>query len=321
MSAPVHVDHFSYALGEHKHSAAESAAAGRTITSAEHLEDAGFRYHHICGPSTTAYDLALAAVRPLQRYLGEVDAIVYATTIPANANVAPAQRYAASRDVKHLMDFPASRLQADLGLDGAFVVGLNQQACTGMLGALRLARSLVTSEPEVRRVLCVTADRFPDGALYEQAYNLISDGAAACVVSAEPAAFRLVAAHQVTNGGLALASDDETVGSYFGYTLRVVEGTLSRAGLEANDIAWVVGQNTHRLAWDVLCPLLRLRRDRVVCPTLPDIGHVIAADNVANLVDLIAQDLLRPGDRLLLVMAGYGMSWQAAVVEYLGGRP
>src|SRR5690606_39577843 len=58
-------------------------------------------------------------------------------------------------------------------------IGLGQQACTSMLGSLRIARALLRDEPELGRILCVSADRFPDGAEHEQAYNLISDGAAA----------------------------------------------------------------------------------------------------------------------------------------------
>lgn len=75
------------------------------------------------------------------------------------------------------MDFPASHLHADFGLHRAIVVGLHQQACTGMLGALHLARLMLRSEPETARVLCVTADRFPSDALYEQSYNLIGEKA------------------------------------------------------------------------------------------------------------------------------------------------
>src|SRR5207244_2442363 len=89
-------------------------------------------------------------------------------------------------------------------------IGLNQQACTGMLGSLRLARMLLLTEPEMQRILCVTADRFPEGAFYEQSYNLISDGAAACVVSAEPTGFRWIAGHAITNGAMAMVSAETT---------------------------------------------------------------------------------------------------------------
>src|SRR5262249_1169537 len=155
----------------------------------------------VCGAGTRAYDLALRAVAPLRGELADVDAIVYATTLPCNGNVGDERQFHATGDVKHLMDFPVSRLQADLGLRPAQVFGLNQQACTGFLGAVNLARYVLAGEPAFARVLCLTADRFPEGAYYEQAYNLISDGAAACIVQREPTptGFRILGSHAITN--------------------------------------------------------------------------------------------------------------------------
>jgi 3-oxoacyl-[acyl-carrier-protein] synthase III len=319
---PVFVDSFSYALGERKYHISDSAAEGRLFSSADDLQSAGFRWHHVCEPGTSGYDLARAAVGPIAvaGRLAGIDAIVYSTCLPLNGNVGSQDCWQATRDVKYLMDFPVSRLQAEFGLDDAVAIGLNQQACTAMLGSLRIGAAMLNSEPEWRRVLCVTADRFPDGAVYEQAYNLISDGAAACLVTRRPGpgAFRLVGAHHITNGGLGQASDDETVGSYFSYMHRLVTQALSRAGLSAADLDWVVTQNTNDKAWAILSRMLCVDLDKIVFPSLPDAGHVISADNVVNLVSLIESGRIRPGDRLLLVMAGFGLNWQATILEATG---
>lgn len=313
----VFVDSWVYALGERKMHVGESAAAGRLLSDPADLESAGFRYHHVCEPGTGAYDLARTVGARL-REAGEldgVDAIVYATCIPVNANVGAVADWERTRDVKYLMDFPAGRLQADLDLDGAVVIGLDQQACTAMLGSLRVAGAMLGAEPGWERVLCVTADRFPEGAVYEQAYNLISDGAAACVVSRRPTGLRLVTAHQITNGALGAASDDETVGSYFAYTHRLVRETLARAGLAPADIDWFVTQNTNDKAWQILARLLGVDHDRVWAPSMPDTGHVISADNVVNLSLLLESGRVRPGQRIALVMAGFGLNWQCVVLE------
>jgi 3-oxoacyl-[acyl-carrier-protein] synthase-3 len=195
------------------------------------------------------------------------------------------------------------------------VVGLNQQACTSMLGSMRLARALLAAEPDLRRVLCVTADRFPEGSLYEQAYNPISDGAAACLVGREPAELRIRACHHITNGGLAQAGDDETVGSYFAYMHRLISETLAKAALTAADIDWVVTQNTHEKTWAILGRLLGIAEDKVWFPSIREVGHVISGDNVVNLRLLLDSGRLLPGQRVLLTMAGFGLNWQSLILE------
>ena len=315
MNREVFVDHIGYALGEVTRTVEETGARGDLLSQPEVLREAGFCVHHVSGPRQTAYDFARQAVQTVERELGNVGAIIYSTCIPANANIGRADAYLESRDVKNLMDFPASHLQSDFGLDRAIVIGLSQQACTGLLGSLRLAQALLRSEPETERVLCLTSDRFPEGALYEQSYNLISDGAAACVVSLAPAAFRLLAAHGITNGALAQASDDETAGSFFAYTHRVIQETLAKAGLQISDVAWFVAQNMNRKATDILARLLKFDPGRAVSPTLPEVAHVISGDNLINLKYLAERGQIQGGERVLLCMAGYGLNWQCVILE------
>jgi 3-oxoacyl-[acyl-carrier-protein] synthase III len=312
---PVHLDSLTFAVGDTLETLEEASRARRLLSPVAALRDAGFEAHHVCLPETSAYDLARRAVEAIVGELGEIDAIVYATCMPANANLGSAATFRITRDVKHLMEFPASHLQADFGLASASVVGLDQQACTGMLGSIRLARALVSVEPEVHRVLCVTADRFPEGAVYEQAYNLVSDGAAGCIVSDAPGRFRFVAAHALTNGALALASDDETVGSYFTYSHRVIGETLKKAGMTIADIAWIVPQNTNVKAVRILARLLGVDADRFYFPSMPRVGHMISGDNILNLKELLDGGKLRAGERVLSFMAGYGLNWQCIILE------
>ena len=142
----VYLDHLAYALGERRCSVDETVAAGRASSTPSALREAGFVNHHVCAEQTTAYDLAKRTIETMGADLGRVGAIIYATCLPLNASIGSEQRFRETHDVKHLMDFPASHLQADFGLDGALVIGLSQQACTGMLGSLRLARALLHAE-------------------------------------------------------------------------------------------------------------------------------------------------------------------------------
>ena len=311
----VFVDHLSFALGDEINSIEEAAGRNRLVSDLSVLKEAGFLQHHVCAEKTDAYHLAQEAVRPLTDVLDRVGAIIYSTCLPLNGNVGKSDSYRESRDAKHLMDFPASRLQAEFGLEQAAVIGLNQQACTGMLGSLRLARNLLVAEPEVNRVLCVTSDRFPHEALYEQSYNLISDGAAACVVSLDDGAFKIISCHHITNGAMSFASDDETVGSFFSYSHAVITQTLAKAGLQTSDIKWIVPQNTNAKAWQVLASLLKFDFGRVYLATLAEVGHVISGDNIINLKSLLAAGKIERGDYILMFMAGYGLNWQCVILQ------
>jgi 3-oxoacyl-[acyl-carrier-protein] synthase-3 len=306
-----------YALGERKLRIEESAMEGLLLSDPVDLHEAGFRWHHVCQPETSALDLAKIAVQLVysRSGLGAPDAIVYATALPLNGNAGDPKEWQRTRDVKHLMDFPGSRVQAHFDLLDSVVVGVNQQACTAMLGSLRVARALLADEPEWNQVLCVTSDRFPDGSLYEQTYLPISDGAVACRVGREPAGVELVAFHQITSGGLAYATDDETLGSYFTYTHRIITETVTRAGLALADLDWIVTQNTHQKAWPILGRILQVPPDRVWYPSMPEIGHVISGDTMINLRMLIDSGRLQPGDWIMAVMAGYGLNWQAALLR------
>lgn len=304
-----------YALGDTTFSVEESVAASRTLSDADTLREAGFASHHVCSTETGVQDLAARAASQLGECLDTVSTVVFSTCLPMNGSVGSVDDYRESRDVKYLMDFPASRLQAACGLQDTQVIGLNQQACTGMLGGIRLARALLQAESDVDDILCITADKFPADAIYEQSYNLISDGAAAVVVSRLERGFRVLGCHQITNGALVQASDDEAVGTYFNYTHRLVQESLAKIDAEMGDIDWIIAQNMNVKAWQILARLLNFDADRVFFESLPEVGHVISGDNVINLKRLDEKDSIHPGDKLMMLMAGYGMNWQSVILE------
>lgn len=310
----VYVDHLSYSLGEITNSVEEAVESKRALSGAGALRDAGFHQHYRCSSQQSSYDLARDCVEKIRDQLGDIGAILYSTCIPLNA-AACSNKFETSKDVKDLMDFPASHLQQDFGLSRASVIGLSQQACTGMLGSFRLARSLLLTEPDVQRVLCLSSDRFPEGALYEQSYNLISDGATCCVVSLQPGGYKLVATHAITNGAMATASDDETIGSFFNYAHHTILETLEKAKLTMQDIHHVAAQNMNPSAWKILSRLLNYDFERVHAPTLSEIGHVISGDNIINLKHMEDAGIVKSGEKILLFMAGYGLNWQCTILE------
>lgn len=314
-SAPtIDIAAISCAFGEQSVTVEQTAQEGLLLSDAAHFREAGFANQRVCLPETTPYDLAKEAVRQITPALNGVGAVLYHSALPINSYL-PGPHSDQEREIRYLTDFPVSRLQSDFGLDGAFTMGITQQACTGLFGAIRTARALLVAEPELKKVLCVSADRVPAGMLRESSYNPLADGALACVVSREPGDFRLLASHQITNGALSRSSADELVGSYFTYTVRLIDETLSRARLKLEDIDWIVPQNLASAAWRIMSSLLRFDASRVLFPTMADVGHLVSGCNFANLARCLGERVFKTGERILLPIAGYGLNWQCLILE------
>lgn len=315
------VEALAYALGGREQSLEDAAAAGLVSSPVRDLRSAGFDRHHVSPVGESAYDLGRAAAIEAWAASGGgrdgagAAAVVWSSCFPPSGSD---EALRASGDAAQLLDFPAVRLVGDLGLGGATVFGLGQQACTGMLGSIRLAAALLAAEEGWDRVLCVSADRLPAGARYEQSWCLVSDGAAAAVVTRSPSRYRLLAAHHLIDGAPGATDPDSAVGSWFGGTHRLVDELAAMAGLATRDIDWVVPQNTHPAAWQVMAGMLGVDASRVRGGSQERVGHVTGADCVVNLCELEASGDMRSGQRVLMATAGYGLQWQGLLLEVDG---
>src|SRR5262249_36532482 len=157
-------------------------AAHRLETGPETLRAFGFELVHVAGPGESAAEMGLRAARAALAEAGvaaeQVGAIVYAAAIPPSAMLVDDAGGAAGAgaapggllDVDRFSDFfksPAGKLQHELGARQASVLGINQQGCTALFGAIRSARGLLAAEPDLDHVLCVSADRLAPGATRE----------------------------------------------------------------------------------------------------------------------------------------------------------
>lgn len=310
----------SYAFAQRTCTVRELAAAGELASDPDLLERFGFSTVHVA-TSETPYDLALQAARSLLNEQGaapeSVDLLFYSGTpslafSPAGSCPDAAERLASFRRFQ----YPATRLQYELGLERAGVVALDQLACTSLFEAVRLARALCASG-EAERVLCVSAEFFPANAGREAIYNCTSDAACALLVESTGERNRIVAALQVTKGYYwdGDGMRNELVASYFPTSRHVWHETLSRAGWRTEDVTWVLPHNVSMRSWDVLAGLVGIPRERIWSRNIARDGHTLAGDNFINLRDAIQAGAVRPGDRLLLFSFGYGAHWTALALE------
>lgn len=151
----IYLDNFGYALGSEKNNVADGSKDYFSPRSS--LINSGFENHYTCSNVQTPYCLAKAAVdKIVNRLIQEddsittIDEIIYATCLTRNGNLGSWDTFTETSNVKPLMDFPVSHLQAEFNMDKAFVLGINQMACTSLLGAIRVAKSLLILEPDLK---------------------------------------------------------------------------------------------------------------------------------------------------------------------------
>jgi 3-oxoacyl-[acyl-carrier-protein] synthase-3 len=311
----------TYAFPAATRSVRELAAAGQLHSEAEVMERFGFDCVRVAVEESPYELVTEAASRLLAEH--EIDPasiglLVYGGA-PGRAAFAPADAPDPGNDYLRSTErfkYPATRLQYDLGLDHASVLGVDQLACTNLLAGVRIARSLCLTEG-IDRALCVMAEFFPADGGREKIYNCISDAACAVLVEREGTRNRLVASTHITKGyywdGDAL--HNEIVASYFPTAKYAIEQTLTRAGWGAEEVDWVIPHNVSLRSWQLLLGLVRLPNARLWSENIARDGHTLAGDNFINLCDALQSGAIQPGQKLLLFSYGYGAHWTGLAVE------
>jgi 3-oxoacyl-[acyl-carrier-protein] synthase-3 len=317
----VRIAAIDYALPAASASVRELAQRGKLESEPQLLERFGFQRVHTARDETP-YELALTAAARVLDGAGvepaEVGLLVHCGPQgPTAFECVPSERSssAAHRTTARFL-FPAARLQHELGLERAMVLGVDQLACTMLLGAVRVARALCVTE-NIAYALCVAAEFFPADAGREAIWNCASDAGVAVLLERGGGPGRIVAARQVTKGYYwdADARRNELVAAYFPTARHVIESTLQDAGWARTDVDWIIPHNVNRRSWDILQPLCALGSARLWDDNIARIGHTLAGDNFINLADALARGDVVPGQKLLLFSYGFGAHWSALAVE------
>ena len=320
MNAPS-IRAIEYALPAVSRSVRELAADGALESDPTVLERFGFARVHVASDESP-YALAHAAATRLLAAShvdpSTVGLLVYggAPSAMAFASGARAADGAAAMCTVDRFRSPASRLQHDLGLDGAAVLALDQLACTSLFGALRVARALMLAE-EVQRAVCVASEFYPARAGREALYNCTSDAACALLLDREGDRNRVAGAATITKGYYwdPSAMREEVIASYFPTAVEAIRRTLASAGWHPRDVDWVIPHNVNLRSWEILLRLSGLCGARLWSRNVARHGHTLAGDNFINLRDAIAEGDVRPGERALLFSYGYGAHWTGLAVE------
>jgi 3-oxoacyl-[acyl-carrier-protein] synthase-3 len=296
----------------------------------------GLRGKHVAADDEHASDLAARAGRRLLDSAdvdpGTVDAVIYF----------------GSTWKDHPVWQAAPKIAHELGCVKAFGLELDYVSC-GSPVALRVARSLMADDADLRRVLLVAGSREshlldytnPDSRF---TYNF-GDGAVAALLDRDAGRHEVLTSHMITDGSLSRhvkvpaggsvepASGDSVRDRRHRLSVedpaamkvrldevslpnfvRVSEEACKRSGLALADVDYLCGIHMKRSMHRELVEALGLVPDRA--SYLDDTGHMSGVDPLLALGRAVDDGAVRDGDLVLLLAAGTGYTWAATLVRW-----
>jgi 3-oxoacyl-[acyl-carrier-protein] synthase-3 len=301
-------------------------------------EKTGIAERRIAAAGETAADLAIAAARKALSVAhadpGSIDYVLYCTQSP-----------------DYLLPTTACLIQEALHIPtsaGAFDMNLG---CSGFVYGLGLCKGLIETG-QAKRILLLTADTYskhihPDDRSVRTIFG--DAGAAAIVEEIESAEGPAIGPFRYgTNGAgggdlvipasamrwQAAASGGKaplkggTLGpeylymngpSVFSFTLAVVpklaQDVLAAAGLAMDDIDMVVPHQANAFMLESLRKRMKIPAERFFID-VHDIGNTVSATIPIALVTAAGRGLLKPGNRIMLLGFGVGLSWAGTLLRW-----
>jgi 3-oxoacyl-[acyl-carrier-protein] synthase III len=315
-------------LPERWMSAAEVAERSG-IPEAVILEKFGLRGKHIAAPDEHVSDLSVQAIERLFEETGtdpeEIDVVMYYGSMWRDYPVWQVAPHIANR----------------VGATKAFAVEY-ANVSHGTSIALRIARDLLRAEEELKTVLLVAACRESYLLDYTNERSRFmfnfGDGAVAGLLRGDADRNELLGAHTITNGAYSLqvkvpgggsrdpdgyrfldvqdpaemkgGLDRESLPNF----LAAARGAVERSGLTLGQVDVVCPLHTKRSMFLSLLSELGMREDQAVY--LDDTGHMSGVDPLLGLDRAVRDGRVTGGDVVLLLSAGTGYTWAAAVLRW-----
>lgn len=275
--------------------------------------------------ATLAVSAARRALEVADLHPSKLDLIICATSSP-----------------EHVFPSTASIVQDALGAVNAGAFDLSA-ACSGFVYGLSMARGHILAG-DAEYVLVVGAETLSRIVDWTDRNTcvLFGDGAGAVLVAASQVPGGIVAAELgsdgsgaelliVPAGGSAMPASLETVSSgnhfikmdgkaVFRFAVRVMadatKAVLERAGLTPEDVDLVIPHQANlRIVQNSVLKQLKIPEDKVFV-NLQKYGNTSTASIPIALCEAIAAGKVKPGDKLVFVGFGAGLTWAACAVHW-----
>ena len=240
----------------------------------------------------------------------------------------------------YLFPNTACLIQQAIGAKRAGAVDL-LCACTGFLYALAIAKSFIETGV-YRHILVVAAEKLSSITNYKDRSTciLFGDGAGACVVSAQGPGLalsniRLGADGEQAKlvilpaGGCRMPASSETVekgqhyiqmagNETFKHAVRRMESAcrecLEAEMLTEKDISWLIPHQANLRIIDAIAKRFEHLPPERIFKTIHKYGNTSASSVAIALDELMRQNTVKKGERILLTAFGSGLTWGAALL-------
>lgn len=91
---------------------------------------------------------------------------------------------------------------------------------------------------------------------------------------------------------------------------------LRRCDLPLDALAFIAPHNVNTASWREIARQLDINDGKILLQNIPQYGHCFGADPFINLDDLLRQEKIKPGDKVLLISVGLGATAASALIEY-----
>jgi len=298
-------------------------------TEEEMVRLTGIRERRYAAEDEPATDLAKIAVQHALNQagmdVGQIDGIIMATIIP-------------DQPVPSM----ASALARDLGIPRALAFDLNA-ACSGWLYALEVGRSLIRCGT-AKNVAVVTAEllsRITNPECHDTAV-LFGDGAGAAILRhRDSGSHGVISTHIASDGNFAdilwmpgggsrhpirennvnnqlqtvKMSGKEVYKQAVTAMVNAARIALDKAGLTIDDIACVIPHQANLRIIEAIADRLKVPVEKVYV-NLDRYGNTSAAAVAIALDEANRTGRIKPGDYVLMVVFGGGLTWAGSVVEW-----
>lgn len=306
-----------YRLPQKTAGLAELAEADKLISPPDVLADFGFQRSHIARGGEELTELMLESGRDVMEQAGLSGDSLASLFLYSGLNLCPEP----SDNNLDLFRYPLAQAQYELDLGAVPAMALSQRGCCGLLAAVDIAARLLKPgvyPAEVSSVLCLVGDAVPAAGKREIMLNLMSDAAAALLVSRDCPHNRIVAYHEQVQPYYwnTPQRENELLAAYFPVALRVIQGAMKQAGIDIDAVRWFVPHNVSLRSWTILAELLGVPEEKIWTRNIARLGHTVSCDHIINLVDMEQEGALSEGDYLVLFTFGFGASWSCMVLQH-----